>query len=100
MVKNWASNHIPVYFIFREDGKPLSEMQILNMTCVANLMPEILMKRDSCVGILNRMLRYAVTFPSEYSVSISQARVTDVFEDMLSLYDPLSRSRQTHLRYV
>lgn len=65
----------------------------------ANDMPEIVMKDNWFVAVLNTVLRYAVKLASEDNDANLQARVTYVVEVML-LSDYLSfRSRQTNLLY-
>lgn len=76
--KSCPTNPIPVDFISRQEGKPLSDREVLQMTHVAHSMSEIDMKETSFVVVLNSVLRYAVTFALENTATISQTRVTDL----------------------
>lgn len=49
-------------------------------------MSEIFMNDDSIVSVVISVLRYEVTFPLEYNVSVSQQRITDVVNDKSSNY--------------
>lgn len=47
-------------------------------------MSEIVIKYESFVAVLKSVLIYSICLASKYNVTISQARVTDVVQYMLS----------------
>lgn len=57
------------------------------------------MKDNSCLDVLNSLQRYALTFTSEYDVTNSQPRLTDLFDEMNLLdYFPCMW-KQSYLRH-
>lgn len=53
------------------------------MIRVPKSLSEVAMKDGSFVAVFNSVLRYAVSFTSEYKVTITQARAAEVVEDIL-----------------
>lgn len=79
-----TTNHVPIYFIPAGDWKLVSHREGLKINDVANSMSQTVMKGALVVEALNSVLRYAVTFLSEYNVNMSQERFTELVEDLFS----------------
>lgn len=64
-----------------------------------NAMSRVVLNDDLFVVVLNSVLGYVLNFVSEYNLSISQATVIDVDDDMMSSEFLPPKSRQSYPRY-